>query len=169
MLLLVAVAVVAAAPQHRHVRQNYASRGRQLSQPQPLSPPVQSLPPQRAFAPTTNQNYQPIAIISDNRLDNGDGNFKYDFETENGIVVNVVGAPGSQGQSNMQGFYRFPLPDGNIVEVSYVADELGFRAESPVIPTPPPMPEHALEQIRIAQEQRASGVTWDQQGFRLTR
>ncbi|XP_050720541.1 cuticle protein AM1199-like isoform X1 [Eriocheir sinensis] len=114
-------------------------------------------------------DYRPIAILRDEREDYGDGNFRYEFETENGILVNAVGAPGSKGQSNIQGFYRFPLDDGTIAEVSYIADELGYQPQSPLIPTPHPLPAHAIEQIRFAEEQRAAGVTWDQYGFRLTR
>ncbi|KAK4304196.1 hypothetical protein Pmani_023830 [Petrolisthes manimaculis] len=117
------------------------------------------------------QNYRqdPIAILRDERDDFGDGNFRYEFETENGILTNAVGTPGSQGQSNIQGFFSFPLDDGTIAEVRYVADEYGYRPESPLIPTPHPLPAHAIEQIRIAEEQRAAGVTWDHRGFRLSK
>ena len=38
--------------------------------------------------------------------------------------------------------------------MTYVADENGFRAESPFLPTPPPLPAHAIEQIRFAEEER---------------
>ncbi|KAK3857453.1 hypothetical protein Pcinc_036286 [Petrolisthes cinctipes] len=72
-------------------------------------------------------------IVSDHREDQGDGNFKYSFETENGIKVEVEGKPGSKGQSNMQGSYSFPLPDGTLVQVTYVADENGYRAETRTI------------------------------------
>ncbi|KAK4304208.1 hypothetical protein Pmani_023842 [Petrolisthes manimaculis] len=48
---------------------------------------------------------RPLAIVKDERQNTGDGNFNYDFETENGIVVNVVGNLGPQGQ-NMQGGFR---------------------------------------------------------------
>lgn len=54
-------------------------------------------------------DYRPIAILRDEREDYGDGNFRYEFETENGILVNAVGTPGSQGQSNIEGFYRWVL------------------------------------------------------------
>ena len=63
-------------------------------------------------------------------------------------------------------YFSYTAPSGELVEVRYTADENGFRAESPYIPTPHPMPAHALEQIRIAEEQRARGITWDQFGFR---
>ncbi|XP_071551782.1 cuticle protein AM1199-like [Panulirus ornatus] len=105
-------------------------------------------------------DYRHIAILRDEREDRGDGNFRYEFETEHGIHVNAVGTPGSKGQSNIQGFYRFPVA-GSRAEVTYVADELGYRPQSPLIPTPHPLPAHAQEQIRVAEEQRRQGITWD--------
>ncbi|XP_047478455.1 cuticle protein AM1199-like [Penaeus chinensis] len=108
----------------------------------------------------TFQDERQVAILRDDRQDSGDGNFNYNFEAENGISVSGSGAPGSEGQSNMQGSYRFTLPDGTIAEVRYVADEFGFRAESPLIPTPHPLPAHAVEQIRVAEEQRRRGITF---------
>ncbi|XP_053632043.1 cuticle protein AMP2 [Cherax quadricarinatus] len=113
--------------------------------------------------------YKHIEILRDEREDRGDGNFRYEFETENGIHVNAVGTPGSQGQSNIEGFFRFPLDDGTIGEVQYVADELGYRPQSNLIPTGPPLPAHAIEQIRLAEELRRQGVEWDQYGFRINR
>merc|ERR1719357_514872 len=101
------------------------------------------------------------ATLIDERQDNGDGNFAYNFETDNGISSQSQGSSGSQGQTNMQGSYRFTLPDGSIAEVRWVADEFGFRAESPLIPTPHPLPAHAIEQIRIAEDQRARGITFE--------
>ncbi|XP_042241693.1 cuticle protein AM1199-like [Homarus americanus] len=105
--------------------------------------------------------YRPIAILRDNRYDNGDGSFSYDFEGENGIFASAVGRRSSQGQSNIEGSYRFTLPDGTLADVRYIADENGFRAESPLIPTPHPLPAHAVEQIRVAEEQRRRGIIWD--------
>ncbi|XP_042888863.1 cuticle protein AM1199-like [Penaeus japonicus] len=99
-----------------------------------------------------------IAIVRDDRQDLGNGAFNYVFEAANGIRESRVGNPGSKGQSNMQGSYRFPLDDGTFAEVRYVADESGFRAESPLIPTPHPLPAHAVEQIRVAEEQRRRGI-----------
>ncbi|XP_037798506.1 cuticle protein AMP1A-like [Penaeus monodon] len=45
-------------------------------------------------------------ILVDEREDRGDGNFRYRFETSNGIKTEKVGTPGSEGQSNMQGAFR---------------------------------------------------------------
>ncbi|XP_045621217.2 cuticle protein AM1199 [Procambarus clarkii] len=94
------------------------------------------------------------AILKDIRSDDGKGNFNYEFDTENGIYTNVVGRTGSKGQSNIEGSYRFTLDDGTRAEVRFVADEGGFRAESPLIPTPHPLPDYAREQIAFAQSQR---------------
>ncbi|KAK4304188.1 hypothetical protein Pmani_023822 [Petrolisthes manimaculis] len=104
---------------------------------------------------------QDATLLLDERSDNGDGNFKYAFETSNGIYKEKTGVPGSAGQSNMQGSYRFTLPDGTIAEVTFVADENGFRPESPLIPTPHPLPAHVHELLRIAEDQRARGIVFD--------
>ncbi|KAK3857461.1 hypothetical protein Pcinc_023341 [Petrolisthes cinctipes] len=103
----------------------------------------------------------PVAIIRDDRVDNGDGNFNYAFEADNGIAMEVAGTPGVQGQANMQGSYRFTLSDGSIAEVTFIADENGFQPQSPLLPTPHPDPPHVAELLRIAAEQRAAGITFE--------
>ncbi|XP_047478680.1 cuticle protein AMP1A-like [Penaeus chinensis] len=106
-------------------------------------------------------------VLRDEREDQGDGNFRYTFETSNGILQETVGTPGSEGQSNVVGSYRFTDPDGNVVEVRYTADEEGFRPESDAIPQPPPIPEFVYELLAIAEQQRSSGVRFDDQGFEI--
>ncbi|KAG7176951.1 Cuticle protein, partial [Homarus americanus] len=63
------------------------------------------------------------------------------------------------------------LPDneGGFQEVRYVANEFGVQAQSPLLPTPHPLPAHAQELIRIAEELRSQGVVFDQNGFRVNR
>lgn len=58
-------------------------------------------------------------------------------------------------------FLSFTSPEGQLIEIRYVADENGFRAESPFLPTPHPLPPHAIEQIRIAEEQRRNGIIFE--------
>ena len=53
---------------------------------------------------------------------------------------------------------RFPLPNGTMAEVTYIADEEGFKVNSPLVP---PMPEHAREQIIIAREQDEQGIVFE--------
>lgn len=57
--------------------------------------------------------------------------------------------------------HRFTFPDGTVAEITYVADENGYRPISPLIPTPPPLPEHVYELLRIAEQQRAQGITFE--------
>ncbi|XP_047478440.1 cuticle protein AM1159-like [Penaeus chinensis] len=99
--------------------------------------------------------------VLDERSDNGDGNFQYTFETSNGIRASKIGTPGSEGQSNMQGSFSFLLPDGSTAEVSFVADENGYQPSSDLLPVAPPLPDHVHELLRIAEEQRASGITFE--------
>ncbi|XP_047478768.1 cuticle protein AMP1A-like [Penaeus chinensis] len=80
----------------------------------------------------------PVAILRDDRQDDGDGNFKYEFESVDGTFVSAVGTPGAAGQSNIQGSYRFTLPDGTIAEVTYIANENGFQPQSDLLPTSRP-------------------------------
>merc|ERR1719184_520070 len=103
-------------------------------------------------------------LVLDERVDQGDGNFAYNFETSNGIFTETRGTPGAVGQSNMVGSYRFTDPEGNVVEVRFTADENGFRPESAAIPA---APAHVAELLAIAAQQRAEGVQFDNQGFRI--
>ncbi|XP_027218498.2 cuticle protein AMP1A [Penaeus vannamei] len=107
------------------------------------------------------QDGPPVAILRDDRHDDGNGNFNYAFESEDGTSVSAAGAPGAAGQSNIQGSFRFTLPDGTIAEVSYTADEEGFKPQSDLLPIAPPLPAHALEQIQFAEQQRAAGVIFE--------
>ncbi|XP_068226970.1 cuticle protein AMP1A-like [Palaemon carinicauda] len=82
------------------------------------------------------------AILRDDRVDQGDGNFNYAFELSDGTAVEASGSPGEGGAVNIRGSYRYNLPDGAFVQISYVADEGGFRPVGKAIPShsPPPFP-----------------------------
>lgn len=56
---------------------------------------------------------------------------------------------------------RFTLEDGTIAEVTFRADENGFHAESPLIPTPHPIPAHVHRLLEIAADQKAQGITFE--------
>lgn len=114
-------------------------------------------------------DYDHIEILRDERTDDGQGNFNYLFETENGIYKEVAGNPAPNGGTAMRGSFRFPLDDGEIVEVTFTADENGYVPESDHIPVPPPMPAHVLATLAKIEELVAQGATWDEQGRRLTR
>merc|ERR1712002_589143 len=78
-------------------------------------------------APQVDNEARSAPILRDDRTDDGPGPFTYEFETGNGIEVAAAGTPGVEGQSNIQGTYRFPLGNGQFLEVTYVADENGYR------------------------------------------
>lgn len=46
-----------------------------------------------------------VAILRDDRVDQGDGNFNYAFEADNGIAMEVSGTPGAEGAVVMTGYY----------------------------------------------------------------
>lgn len=54
--------------------------------------------------------------------------------------------------------HSFPLEDGSIATFTYVADENGYRVESPLLPA---LPDFVQQQIAFAEEQRARGITFD--------
>lgn len=56
--------------------------------------------------------------------------------------------------------FRFTFPDGTPGQVTYIADENGYRAQSDLIPV---APEHALAQVDKAEQERAAGVLHDGQ------
>ncbi|KAK8377221.1 hypothetical protein O3P69_013692 [Scylla paramamosain] len=89
-------------------------------------------------------------ILADERSDDGDGNFYYRFETSNGIKKEKTGTPGVEGQSNMVGSFQFPLDDGSTATFTFVADENGYRVESPLLP---PIPAYVQKQIDFARSQ----------------
>ena len=51
--------------------------------------------------------------------------------------------------------FSFTFPDGTPAVFNFVADENGYRVESNLIPTPHPLPAHAIAQIEFANQQRA--------------
>lgn len=68
-----------------------------------------------------------------------------------------------------KGSYSYETPDGNIINVEYVADEKGFQVSGEHLPTPPPVsPEIQAgldliyEGIRIQEERRKNDPNWGQ-------
>ncbi|KAH8366196.1 hypothetical protein KR093_010129, partial [Drosophila rubida] len=65
-----------------------------------------------------------------------DGSYSYTFETSNGIQAEESGnAQGANGQ------YSFTSPEGEIIKLTYIADENGFQPQGDSIPVAPPIPE----------------------------
>merc|ERR1712198_608725 len=107
-------------------------------------------------------------VTHDERYQEG-ASYNTNVEIDNGIVISESG-----DDDGVQGTYVFTAPNGETVELTLVANENGavFQSPSghlPVAPLPVeaihPIPEHALEAIELAAQQRAAGVEWDEQGF----
>merc|ERR1711874_310533 len=108
----------------------------------------------------------PVAILREVSDPIEGANFRHEFEADNGISQSMVGSADENGAQVMSGSYSFPLPDGTIATFNWVADALGFRVESPLLPVAPlaehPIPAHAQEQIDFANAQQAAGLVWDE-------
>ncbi|CAL4072407.1 unnamed protein product, partial [Meganyctiphanes norvegica] len=107
-----------------------------------------------------------VAIIREESDQIEGANFRHEFEADNGHTQSMVGSADENGAQVMTGSYSFPLPDGSIATFNWVADALGFRVESPLLPVAVaaehPVPAHAQEQIDFANAQQAAGLAWDQ-------
>ncbi|GAB0093175.1 pupal cuticle protein 20-like [Sergentomyia squamirostris] len=87
----------------------------------------------------------PIEIVSYENVNNGDGSYKYSYETANGIKVEEEGEIKNKGTENeilsVRGSYSYTAPDGTPITVTYIADENGFQPQGDHLPTPPPAPQ----------------------------
>lgn len=87
-----------------------------------------------------------------------DGSYQYQFDTTNGIAAQESGVGGHYA-SGSSAYYA---PDGQLISLSYTADENGFHPSGEHLPTPPPIPAailKSLEYIRTHpnQESREGG------------
>ncbi|KZC07901.1 Endocuticle structural glycoprotein SgAbd-1, partial [Dufourea novaeangliae] len=72
---------------------------------------------------------------------NPDGSYNYNYETANGEAREA------------QGSYSYTAPNGEVVQVSYVANENGFQPQGSHIPPIPPQILRALEYIAAHPEE----------------
>ncbi|XP_019876048.1 endocuticle structural glycoprotein SgAbd-2-like [Aethina tumida] len=105
------------------------------------------------FRPT--QTYSSLRDVPILRLESDispDGNYKYAYETGNGIAAQEQGLGGQAAR----GSFSWTSPEGVPVAIQYVADENGYQPQGNVLPTPPPVPQailRSLEWIRTHPQQ----------------
>lgn len=92
-------------------------------------------------APTKEQ----VPLLQENFLRDDHGQYSFNFLTGDGIARTEQGSlvPNAAGTAKIlvqRGGYRYYLPNGELVELNYTADENGFRATGSHLPTPPPLP-----------------------------
>ncbi|XP_075971008.1 uncharacterized protein LOC142973255 [Anticarsia gemmatalis] len=88
---------------------------------------------------------EPIPIIRQEQVLNPDGSYKWSYETGNGISAEEQGYVKNQGipeqeAQTAQGQYQYTAPDGQVIQLQYLADENGFQPQGAHLPTPPPIP-----------------------------
>nr|XP_053653148.1 pupal cuticle protein 36-like [Cherax quadricarinatus] len=98
-----------------------------------------------------------VPILVDDRQGPDEyGNYNFNFETGDGISRQEQGAPqGPTGAVAAQGGWTFTFPDGTPADFSFIADEGGYRVESPLLP---PLPAHAIAQIEKARQEDAAAA-----------
>ncbi|XP_013106441.1 cuticular protein 47Eg-like [Stomoxys calcitrans] len=91
-----------------------------------------------------NQDANVIKSDSEVNVDN----FKYAYEFDNSIKAQQQGSLNGDNWV-VKGDFAFTSPEGEQVSLQYTADENGYHVDSanPLLPTPPPIPEHILKAI----------------------
>ncbi|CAK9818641.1 Endocuticle structural glycoprotein SgAbd-2 [Anthophora plagiata] len=88
---------------------------------------------------------------------NPGGSYSYSYETGNGIQAQEIGYlnyAGTKAEAQeAQGSYSYTAPNGEIVQVTYVANENGFQPQGSHIPSIPPQILKALEYIAAHPEE----------------
>ncbi|XP_037803518.1 endocuticle structural glycoprotein SgAbd-8-like [Penaeus monodon] len=80
----------------------------------------------------------PVPILKDDRTRSAHGDYSVDFEAGNGIARQESGSQ-SYGQV-AQGGWRYTSPEGQQVDIAFVADQGGYQPQGAVLPVPPPLP-----------------------------
>ncbi|XP_044751895.1 endocuticle structural glycoprotein SgAbd-2-like isoform X2 [Coccinella septempunctata] len=103
-------------------------------------------------------------IISQEYENNGDGSYKYSYETSNGIKAQEDGElkpGGEEGIQSAVGSFSYTAPDGTEIKLEYTADENGFVPKGDHLPTPPPIPPEILKSL---EENAAAAAAGGQNG-----
>ncbi|XP_066260175.1 endocuticle structural glycoprotein SgAbd-4-like [Euwallacea similis] len=97
---------------------------------------------------------EPVPILEQSQEINPDGSFKWNYQSEDGTSQNQQGqlkevGPEEAGEV-VEGSASWVDPEGGAHQISYVADENGYRPSSADLPVAPEIPQaiiRALEWI----------------------
>ncbi|KAF7276948.1 hypothetical protein GWI33_009625 [Rhynchophorus ferrugineus] len=107
--------------------------------------------PSRAASPVNN-----IPILQYSSENEGEGTYRYSYETANKINVEEQGNARGAG-TKARGSFSYTSPEGQLITLTYTADENGFIPHGPHLPTPPPIPEAILKSLEINAAAEARG------------
>ncbi|XP_063825446.1 pupal cuticle protein 20-like [Ostrinia nubilalis] len=93
-------------------------------------------------------------------VNNGDGTYRFSYDTPTGISAHESGAPRASGPEGpavtSEGGFSYRAPDGQQISISYTADENGFHPTGSHIPTPPPIPDAILRSLEYNRQHPSS-------------
>ncbi|XP_055612708.1 larval cuticle protein LCP-17-like [Uranotaenia lowii] len=73
---------------------------------------------------------RPEVMVKTQELDiASDGTFKHNYELDDGTVARAEG-----DANNVNGFFKYQTPEGENVEITYMADALGYHPQGSHIP-----------------------------------
>ncbi|ALC45073.1 Cpr65Eb [Drosophila busckii] len=81
------------------------------------------------------------SFVNEAKVD--DNSYKYQFETSNGIAQQEQGVGGYYASGSSQ----YYAPEGQLIQLTYTADEHGFQPQGEHLPTPHPIPEAILKSL----------------------
>ncbi|XP_063220024.1 endocuticle structural glycoprotein SgAbd-8-like [Bacillus rossius redtenbacheri] len=155
-LLVVCACAVAALAQRQSTEAYPEEAEFARAQPLQLQPQLQPLQLQqrqgKAEARPTPVPF--IPIIRFDKEQSADGSYKTSYETGNNIVAEETGFLKNVGVKDQEalvqhGSYSYTSPEGDVITVTYTADEQGFRAEGLHLPTPPPVPQEIQRSLDL--------------------
>lgn len=101
-----------------------------------------------------------VAILNQQSDFELDGTYNFNFESEDGVKREQEGKlkqiTEEAAGAAVSGSYSYTDPEGNLVSLSFVADENGFQPVGDHLPKPHPAIVRALEQIRRTNEADAA-------------
>ncbi|KAH8364671.1 hypothetical protein KR084_009791 [Drosophila pseudotakahashii] len=95
-----------------------------------------------ANAYADNINKDAVITREDSDPADPEGNYKYAFETSNGIQSQESG-----NTNGVSGSTSYISPEGQQISLTYIADENGFQPQGAHLPTPPPIPQAILRAL----------------------
>ncbi|KAM3962307.1 cuticular protein RR-1 motif 32 [Aphomia sociella] len=114
---------------------------------------------QQAYQPQQQYSQNQVIPIINQKTDVGvNGDYEYSYETGNGIAAQERGYLKNAGSKDAEaqvaeGSFSYTSPEGVPIQLTYIADEFGFRPAGAHLPTPPPIPEAIARSLQYIQSQ----------------